>query len=428
MNPVLVRLQAERARAVEFIDTLLARVESESRDLVDAERSNLEATRQRIAELDAQIEPLAAFEDLRGVHRDASARILAPAGVAPADEPAARSLGGGATVEYRSAGGVLVDILRARGYFPDRTANGSSGPRFLPADPDAASRLSRAVANQTTADTPGLLPTPIVGQVVNLIDASRPFITSLGGAKPMGGIPGKSFERPKITQHTQVGVQAAEKTQLPSRQMKIDPITFTKATHGGTVNVSRQDIDWTSPSAWDILVRDLADVYAVDTEQDAANGLVTAVVTNSTTVESDDLAGWAAALYAAAGQVYKGGGRLPDRIWCSIDVWGMLGALVDTARLGFPPAGFAAGQLGESDLSSFGGYVLQLPRIVVPSFPDGTCIVGASPMFEVYEETIGLLSVVEPSILGVEVAYGGYLAWGTLEEKAFAKLVAPVTP
>jgi HK97 family phage major capsid protein len=427
MNPVLVRLQAERARAVEFIDTLLARVESESRDLVDAERSNLEATRQRIAELDAQIEPLAAFEDLRGVHHESSARVLAPVGPAPAADNG-RSLGGGAAAEYRTAGGVIVDILRSRGFFPDRTANASSGPRFLPPDAEAASRLARAVVNQTTADTPGLLPTPIVGQVVNLIDASRPFITSLGGAKPMGGIPGKSFERPKITQHTQSGIQAAEKTALPSRAMKIDPITFTKATHGGTVDVSRQDIDWTSPSAWDILVRDLADVYAVDTEQDAANGLVAAVVTNTVAVATDDLAGWAAALYTAAGLVYKGGGRLPDRVWCSIDMWGMLGALVDTARLGFPPAGFAAGQLGESDLTQFGGYVLQLPRIVVPSFPDGTCIVGSSPLFEVYEETIGLLSVVEPSILGVEVAYGGYLAWGALEEKGFAKITGPAAP
>ena len=38
---------------------------------------------------------------------------------------------------------------------------------------------------------------------------------------------------------------------------------------------------------------------------------------------------------------------------------------------------------------------------------------------------IGLLSVVEPSILGVTVAYGGYVALGTLAGTAFVPLTAP---
>ena len=65
---------------------------------------------------------------------------------------------------------------------------------------------------------------------------------------------------------------------------------------------------------------------------------------------------------------------------------------------------------------------------MVPTFPDGTCIVGASAMAEFYEERIGLLSAVEPSILGVEVAYGGYTAFGFLEPDGFTKLTAPVIP
>ena len=49
---------------------------------------------------------------------------------------------------------------------------------------------------------------------------------------------------------------------------------------------------------------------------------------------------------------------------------------------------------------------------MVPTFPAGTCIVGPSSLYEAYEEVIGLLSVIEPSILGVQVAYGGYVAFG----------------
>ena len=109
-------------------------------------------------------------------------------------------------------------------------------------------RIQRAIADQKTSDTTGILPTPIVGTVVNLIDANRPLISSLGGAKAMAGIPGSTFTRPKVTQHTLVGVQAGEKTQLPSQKMMITPIPFDKSTYGGTVDISRQDIDWTSPA------------------------------------------------------------------------------------------------------------------------------------------------------------------------------------
>lgn len=422
-NPVLDRLQSQKQHQIDFVGQLLERVEAEERDLVDAERANLEHARERIAELEPQITQLVEFDSMVAAHHDSVGSLPA---ARRAGDP--RPMSAGPAVEYRSAGHFIVDLMRARGLTRDRNTG-----QQLPADPDAGARVTRAIATQTTTDTPGLLPVPIIGQIVSLIDASRPFITSLGGALPMGGIPGKSFERPKITQHTLVGTQPGEKTELPSRKMTISPVTFTKQTEGGTVNVSRQDIDWTSPSAWDALVKDLADVYAVDTETVASTAFATSVVTNSTTVLTNDLKGWAAGLYAAAGQAYAGARRLPDRVWCSIDVWGQMGAVVDVAHLAFPPGTDGPstnqpGAFGESDLSDFGGYVLQLPRIVVPAFPAGTCIVGNSSLFEVYEEVIGLLSVIEPSILGVEVAYGGYIAYGTLGETGFAKLVPPAGP
>jgi hypothetical protein len=81
--------------------------------------------------------------------------------------------------------------------------------------------------------------------------------------------------------------------------------------------------------------------------------------------------------------------------------------------------------IGGSSLASFRCDLLGVPRIVVPTFAAGTCIVGPSALFEVYEEVIGLLSVIEPSILGVQVAYGGYVAWGALQGTAFVPLTVP---
>ena len=408
MNPVLEALRAQRAEQLGTLDAILGQVEG--RDLVDAERTLLEAARQRIDAIDAQIDLLQPLEDLRAAHNENTPRgdrlPAVPRRADMEEQP----------WQYRSAGEFVVDYIRAVGY------PGAS----LPPDRDAAARVaqSRAVANNITTDLTGILPTPIVGQVVNLIDPARPLISSLGGAMALGGIPGSTFTRPKITQHTNVAPQTAEKTELVSQKMIITPVPFTKQTYGGTIDVSRQAVDWTAPGVWDIIVRDLANVYAIQTETAVATAFKTAATGAAIPVDTNDLVGWAKALYAAAAASYSASKRMPDRIWCSLDVWSALGSLVDIARLVMPPSQTEQ-PAGDAELGSFRGDVIGLPRIVVPTLPSGTCIVGPSTLYEVYEEVIGLLSVVEPSILGVTVAYGGYIAFGSLAPTAFVPLTAP---
>jgi HK97 family phage major capsid protein len=410
-NPVLARKLEERDAEVSTMDHILEQVEG--RDLVDAERELLKAAEARIAALDAQIDPLRAYEALARATSDALP-VLPPRPGLPA-EPR-RVDGGERGVQYRSAGEFLVDYLRANGIMERGVV-----------DSAAAARVSqtRAVANQVTTDVTGILPTPIVGPVVNLIDANRPLVSSLGGAKALGGIPGSTFSRPKITQHVQVGIQTAEKTELPSRKMTIGNVPFTKQTYGGTVDISRQAIDWTSPAAWDILIRDLANVYAVQTETVIATDFRAKATGTAVPVAADTLQAWATALYTAAANSYSASFLMPDRIWCSLDVWAALGSLVDIGRLVMPPDQSLEQPAGSASLGSFRGDVIGLPRIVVPTFAPGTCIVGPSALYEAYEEVIGLLSVVEPSILGVTVAYGGYVAYGSLGGTAFVPLTAP---
>jgi len=419
-NAVLDRLLGERQHQVDFIDELLGRVEQEGRDLVDAEQGNLKAARDRITALDNQITPLAEWENLRGAHAETVASL--PVG-RRGTEP--QQMAAGKPPQYSSAGHFLTDLLRARGMMP-----GQRQP-----DPDALARTAFVVADQKTGDTPGILPTPIVGQVVNLIDANRPLITSLGGGRAMGGIPGTTFTRPKITQHTTVGAQAGEKTQLPSQKMVVGSVSFTKSTYGGTVDISRQDIDWSSPAAWDILIADLSNVYAVQTETAVAGAFTTAAGANTPiAAPANTLAGWTAALYTAAMHSYQATFRMPDRIWCALNVWAALGSLVDSTRVVLPPDPYTTGtvdqpldsfDVGGSALGTFRGDVLGLPRIVVPTLAAGTCIVGNSADYEVYEEVIGLLSVVEPSILGVQVAYGGYVAFGAVAGGGLIPITAP---
>jgi hypothetical protein len=330
---------------------------------------------------------------------------------------------------YRTCGEFLVDHVRALGV-------GNKEP-----DPAAQLRIaqarlyeSRVVADQKTTDTTGLIPVPVVGTVISLIDANRPLVMSLG-PRTMDGIPGAQFTRPKITQHTLAGVQTGgDKTQLPSQKMIISPVTFSKATYGGTVDISRQDMDWTSPSAWDALIADLARVYATTIETAAAAAFAAAATSTvpmgGTVFAPGSLPDWTTALYTAAMHSYQATYRLPDRIWCSLDVWAALGSMIDSARLVIPPDRTSEmGAPGTSSLASFAGDLLGVPRIVVPTFPSGTVIVGHSSCYEIYEEIIGLVSVVEPSILGVQVAYGGYVAFGAVAAAGLVKLTGlPALP
>ncbi|GIG69738.1 phage major capsid protein [Phytomonospora endophytica] len=410
-NPVISRLEEQREAQVEFVDNLLSHVEDDGgRDLVDAEQGNLVAARERIAAIDAQLKPLREFETLRASADTATTRAVG--GGARVTERAAPSAEDGPV--YDSPGALLLDRVRSFG-----------APKIgIARDPAAAERLTRAVAKMTTAETPGILPTPIVGPVINIIDARRPLITSLG-VRPLGNIPGKTFSRPIVTQHTKVGVQTAEKTELASQALKVESLEFPKATYGGVVNVSRQDIDWTDPGAWNILTTDLADQYGLATEAATATAFATGI-TQSVTVATNDLAGWATALYSAAAKAYAGGQRMPDTIWCSVDMWAIMGAVCDTARLMLPPR--ADGNGGTQDITSFSGDVFNAPRIVAPLLPEKTVIVGSKSLYEYYEVQLGLIQAIEPSILGVEVAYGGYAASGFLEPKGFCKIAPAVVP
>lgn len=435
-HPVIARLENERADQFRFIDRVTSEVEQADppRDLSDTERSNIEAAHQRVAKIDEQLKPLREFYALERADQD-TARRYQPTGNQRDDDAGDQRRGLGLQVherehKYDTPGQFLADAYRASG-------NGTRNPsiRQSQASVDAATArlrshgvtveggvLVRAAApHNTTDEVPGLLPVSIVGAIMSDVDAARPFISSVG-PRDLGGIPGLTFERPTITQHVQVAKQTAEKAEVANRQFTVDGIPFAKDTYGGWANVSRQSIDWTSPGVWDALMTDFVEQYGLETENAAADDFAASVTqTQELTTASGGtptLPELLAGLYGAASKSYQGSGRLPDHIWASLDQWVTLGVLVDSLK-----AQQAGDGGGDSSLTSFAGNLLQTPRTIVPSFPSGTLIVGVKSRVEVYEDRFGFLSVVQPKVFGVELAYGGYMASGTIKPAAFTKIV-----
>lgn len=430
-NAVIAGLEQQRADQFAFIDKLTADVEAASRDMSDTERANVEAAHKRVKEIDEQLKPLREFEELREAHQSTTSRYTPSGGGGQGGgEGEQRGTGLGAQVnerehKYRSAGEFLADTYKASGknrsLRREQVDGAAERLRSHGLSVEGGTLIRAAEPHNTTAEVPGLLPVSIVGPIMSDVDAARPFISSVG-PRDLGGIPGTSFERPTITQHVEVAKQASEKAEVANRQFTVDGIPFTKDTYGGWANVSRQSIDWTSPGVWDALMTDFIEQYALTTENAAADAFATAVTQEEelTTALAGDptLQEVLAALYGAAVKAYQGSGRLPDTIWASLDWWQTLGVIIDHLK-----ATTAGDGGGDSDVKSFAGNLLRTPRVIVPSFPAGTLIVGVKSRTEVYEDRFGFLSAVEPKVFGVELAYGGYMASGTVKAAAFCKIV-----
>lgn len=398
MNPRLRALQAEFDRLRSGIDAIHNRAATDgNRDLTEEETADADALYDRAEKLRPEIEALAEK------HRSfsATADVLQRLGMAPA--PAATAVLTRSAEPEMTAGEYLAMFHRAE--------------RFE--SPDAIERLraitEHARATQALADNAGVVPTLILGDLIKFVDSMRPTINSLT-RRPMFKGDGR---RPRVTQTTQVGAQAAEFDTLSSRKMAIVKDNLSRGTYGGYVEISEQDDEFTDPGMLQILLEDLAEQYGIITDDVVADALV-AAATNTY-----ELTGTAGALsnvtnanlhkglWAAALQVYTQCKRLPDGMWCAPDVWAEFGGRVDTTDRPLYPSMGTTNASGSMTIASFeGGKPIQLDKFVVdPNFAAGTLILGNSKYGEVYEQDKGMArSLLSPSKLSTEVGYRGYLS------------------
>ena len=400
-DAMIRRLEKELEERNSASQGLIANANGQERDLNTAEKETLLGIQERMQELKSNLDILESSSRSANDTHDRLKQI--DVAMTTARRVGAR------TVEYRSAGAYLVDQVAAH--------NG---------DRSAQERLevyNRDADHQRTTDNPGVIPDPIVGPVINFIDAARPIVNSLG-VQPL---PSGTFHRPRVTQHTAVARQTdggsaeiTEKVELTSQKMLITRATVNADTYGGYVNVSRQNIDFSSPQIMDIIVNDLAAQYAIATEEATADALA---ATSATPVDyplnptADELA---AAIWEAVGGVYtatKGQGRLvlavaPDRL----GAFGPLFAPVNPQNA--QSAGFSAGSFGQGMVGTVAG----IPVVMSSGLDSGEAFLYSTAAIEVWEQRVGTLQVVEPSVLGVQVAYAGYFATLLVEDDGVVPL------
>jgi len=283
----------------------------------------------------------------------------------------------------------------------------------------------RAAAPEVgTADTAGILPTPIVGPAYNNYVGVRPVIDAVGVRAMPGG--GKVFIRPKVTTHTSMAAQAAEFDTLQSGTFVVDDIQITKGTYGGYVKISEQDLDWTDPAVLNLILDDMARVYATTTENVAADNLVSGstntLAFGAAATDLDDPAKWATWIGGAAEDVLgNSDGNLPTHLFVSPNIWGYLLGLADTTgRSLFPSVGpmNANGSLGAGQVNG-NAYGLQV--VVSRWFASNTLIMGDPSGYEIFEQQKGAITVDNPTELSRTLAWRGYFATSMMDAGKFVK-------
>jgi hypothetical protein len=275
--------------------------------------------------------------------------------------------------------------------------------------------LQAAAGDVITTDTPGLLPVPVLGPLVQDLNFLRPVVEAVGArAYPDGG-QSKTFVRPTITTHTSVAAQSTELSAVSATTMVIASNSVTKTTLAGQVTLSQQDIDFTNPAAMNLILNDLMGEYMIASDNKAADDLLTAA--NSSGVWDGTVDDLLKSVYDAATDISDGRNWLPTHMFVSTSVWSQLGQLTDTSdRPLFPlVANGLSGQnaLGQGSATTWVGNPLGLQLVVDSNFATKTMVItrvgqGQGDAYEFYESIRGLMSVELPSTLGRNMSFHGY--------------------
>jgi len=275
--------------------------------------------------------------------------------------------------------------------------------------------LQAAAGDVLTSDTPGLLPVPVLGPLVQDLNFLRPVVNAVGArAYPDGGR-SKTFIRPTITTHTSVATQSTELSAVSATTMVIASNSISKTTLAGQVSLSSQDISFTSPEAMGLILNDLMGEAMIASDNLAADNLLTAATSSG--VWDLTVADLLKSVYDSAVDISTNRNWTPTHMFVSPDVWGQLGQLADTTgRPVFPFIGAGlTGQnaLGDASASSWNGNPLGLQLVVDSNFAAKTMVItrvgqGQGDAYEYYESIQGLLSVDTPATLGKTMSYHLY--------------------
>lgn len=294
-------------------------------------------------------------------------------------------------------------------------------------DTAESARFTRALADVTTAQTPGLVPPQVTGDILGEWVARRPSVDAM--TKPPLPPVGMEVQRPRITQHVDVGPHV-EKGPVVSQAFTLDLLKIPVGSYAGGVDVSWELANRSSPGALDVIFRDLVRVYARKSDAAAFAALWTAATQAVTWDGTPETLAKAVADAAVLIATNSAENVFPDTVWMGLTAYGILAGLVDgTGRPLFPYLA-PANALGTADATGNVSSVMGLRPVVDPYIAPSSFLVGNSEEVEFYE-TPGApvqLSVVDVGVAGYNIGAIGMWGAAAVDPKAFARITGPDLP
>lgn len=267
-----------------------------------------------------------------------------------------------------------------------------------------------------TENTPGLIPTPVLGSLFQDLNFVRPVCNAFG-TRAMPSTPSKTFIRPTITTHTSAAAQSGELAAVSATSPVFAANVVTKQTVAGQFTMSVQDIDFTDPAALQLVLNDLSGELLIATDNIAADALVAGKTASGSTwtVTAADPTTLISALYDAAREIAEDSNYFPTHLCVSPDVWELLGRQTDADKR--PLFGYNAnGMMTTNSIGNVSGLqytsmnVLGLEVVVDNNFASGTMLVVYAPGFEIYETGPQMMTFEAPSTLGRTFSMHQYFA------------------
>jgi HK97 family phage major capsid protein len=374
--------------------------------LNDVEQATWDELRAEAEAKTARLELLVSRGELDAQAGELMARIRGASSPSGELEPVG---GPAAPFPYRSAGEYVMGYMKMKH-----------------GDTAEAARFTRALADVTTAQTPGLVPPQVTGDVLGAWLANRPAVDAM--TKPQLPPVGMKIQRPHIGQHVDVGPHT-EKGPVASQAFTLDLAEIDLHSYAGGVDVAWELVQRSSPNALDLVFQDLVRIYARKSDAGAWGGIA-AVIAGNTVAWDGTAATLAKAIADAAVKVATTSEESlwPDTVWMGLNAYGALAGLVDAGGRPLFPYLNAQNAYGTADATGGISTVMGLRPVVDAQIDPNTFTVGASDQAEFYE-TPGApvqLSVVDVGVAGYNVGVIGMWACAAVDPGAFCN-VGPIT-
>jgi HK97 family phage major capsid protein len=404
----LQRLMDERVTINKLHEDLIASAESRGDDkaLNDVEENQITGYRERMDAIDKETGEL--LEVVQREEKSASTSKIVRAHLA--GDSASATIEDGQTV-YRTYAAYARDSLLVK--YPELQS------RVNDRDAEyAKERLMRAPQHTLSSDLPGLIPPQYLTQILDVINKSRPVISTARSVNLVRG----SLSYPNITGRPTVEVQGTQKTEGGTAKMVVAMDTVNARTYLGGGNLSWQAIEWSTPDALQLWFDLAAESYAKRTETFACATLGSAAALGGTAAGTA-LSGtstfdqWIAKVVGGLKTVYTNSDTMADTLYLSPDMFFLAASLTS-------PNGAKLISSGGLNLKGMNGDIAGLNVVTSYGFGTARAIVGDSSAFIVAENSSAPVQLrsTEPAIGGMEVGLIGAIACVAFENSRFATL------